>query len=54
MFHTALTCPDITCCWPIVEVSPFLAAETNKYEVVDSTTARRSAAYVTGVKAKKT
>ena len=35
-FHAALICPDMTCCWPIVEVSPFCALATNRKNVPNS------------------
>ena len=44
MFHTALIWPDIACCWPIIEVSPFWALATNRNEVVSSMTATSSVA----------
>ena len=44
MFHTALTWPDIACCWPIIAVSPFCALATKRNEVVNSTTATSSVA----------
>jgi hypothetical protein len=41
-FHTALTWPDIACCWPSTEVSPCWALETNRNDVVSSTMAASS------------
>jgi len=39
IFHTALIWPDIACCWPMLEVSPFCALDTKRNELVNSTTA---------------
>jgi hypothetical protein len=42
MFHAALICPDMTCCWPMAEVNPFCALETNRKDVPSSREATRS------------
>jgi hypothetical protein len=42
MFHAALICPDMTCCWPRAEVSPFCALATNRKDIPNSSEATRS------------
>jgi hypothetical protein len=42
MFHAALICPDMMCCWPMAAVNPFCALETNRKDVPSSKEATRS------------
>jgi hypothetical protein len=42
MFHAALICPDMRCCWPMAEVNPRCALETNRKDILSSREATRS------------